>query len=581
MLSAIKKILNRPLANRAVSQRPDASIPKRGKPHPANPVGSDKPSVPNLPPAPAGAKPPPKLSAFKKIFGRPPAPSPSIQYSAGAATSAQNEPPQATPVEARTPSLSNIPPPPTPRRAARAVAAEDSDSITLPLSVIVQCVPKELHGKLAATGAAGCHFTIPKTQVLEQLPRGAVRVPFGELRRSAPSGLFTNSHANDSQMVDLPLNQILQQMRPEDYTFRSHRQVEKPPADISNLFGENGECLTEVRLLSKHEILKGPSDAPPKRPAFNPPAAISPPAATSPPIPDIPLIKPVGLPFTPPAAAIPMPKLQSKPAAPEVPNLPAFPTDLAEFTEAPAESPGPPFLVALDNIAAGWPEEIRQEIAGLQIPHVKCAFPSAEICNGLMAGKMQFKWAQLRARIHPALLNLEPSDHGETLLELPLNIITPLFLEFIRSTSGDQRPIDAEQTTAFFRKARETTKFYRKKPAPVPPVPAPAATAPKAAEPKAAAKPQSTTSFRKKSHTTQFVKAATGPGTGGTLTLSLSLVSSSWPPLVLKEIQQHNLSEAKIEMPLDAVEPGLKRGKIEFPWKQIYSWLKPPPSILM
>jgi len=234
-------------------------------------------------------------------------------------------------------------------------------------------------------------------------------------------------------------------------------------------------------------------------------------------------------------------------------------------------------LVALDNIAAGWPEEIRQEIAGLQIPHVKCAFPSAEICNGLMAGKMQFKWAQLRARIHPALLNLEPSDHGETLLELPLNIITPLFLEFIRSTSGDQRPIDAEQTTAFFRKARETTKFYRKKPAPVPPVPAPAATAPKAAEPKAAAKPQSTTSFRKKSHTTQFVKAATGPGTGGTLTLSLSLVSSSWPPLVLKEIQQHNLSEAKIEMPLDAVEPGLKRGKIEFPWKQIYSWLKPPP----
>lgn len=60
------------------------------------------------------------------------------------------------------------------------------------------------------------------------------------------------------------------------------------------------------------------------------------------------------------------------------------------------------------------------------------------------------------------------------------------------------------------------------------------------------------------------------------MTISLSLVSSSWPPLVLKEIQQNNLSEAKIEMPLDAVEPGLKRGKIEFSWKQICAWLKPP-----
>src|SRR5687767_14850256 len=72
-----------------------------------------------------------------------------------------------------------------------------SGSINVPFTAIMQLVPKELHGKVAGIGSAS--YPLPKTVALEQLPRGAVKIAFGDLRRAAPAGLFAGGTTQDSR----------------------------------------------------------------------------------------------------------------------------------------------------------------------------------------------------------------------------------------------------------------------------------------------------------------------------------------------------------------------------------------------
>src|SRR6185436_14574752 len=90
-----------------------------------------------------------------------------------------------------------------PRPPAGQVAG--GESLTVPYSAIIKLIPQELWGKLAPAGVAGFNYNIARKSVLEQLPHGAVKVSFGELRRNAPSGVFINSAAEDARLVDLPL----------------------------------------------------------------------------------------------------------------------------------------------------------------------------------------------------------------------------------------------------------------------------------------------------------------------------------------------------------------------------------------
>ena len=60
--------------------------------------------------------------------------------------------------------------------------------------------------------------------------------------------------------------------------------------------------------------------------------------------------------------------------------------------------------------------------------------------------------------------------------------------------------------------------------------------------------------------------------TAGVL-VPLIALAEGWPESVRKEIVQLNLVEAKVSLPLDAVEQGLKQGKIAFPWKTVRTWV--------
>jgi predicted regulator of Ras-like GTPase activity (Roadblock/LC7/MglB family) len=59
------------------------------------------------------------------------------------------------------------------------------------------------------------------------------------------------------------------------------------------------------------------------------------------------------------------------------------------------------------------------------------------------------------------------------------------------------------------------------------------------------------------------------------LTVPMAMLSESWPEVLRNEIEQLNLSEAHLALPVRMVEAALKQGKVAFTWKMMRSWIRP------
>ncbi len=59
------------------------------------------------------------------------------------------------------------------------------------------------------------------------------------------------------------------------------------------------------------------------------------------------------------------------------------------------------------------------------------------------------------------------------------------------------------------------------------------------------------------------------------LMVPLTSLAESWPEQLRKQIVELNLVDAKVALPLNAVEQALKLGRIAFSWKTLRSWIKP------
>ena len=65
------------------------------------------------------------------------------------------------------------------------------------------------------------------------------------------------------------------------------------------------------------------------------------------------------------------------------------------------------------------------------------------------------------------------------------------------------------------------------------------------------------------------------PVSQAVITAGLNTLMETWPESLRLEILQTNLADARIAMPVDAVEIALKRGRVTFAWKTIRSWITP------
>jgi predicted regulator of Ras-like GTPase activity (Roadblock/LC7/MglB family) len=225
-----------------------------------------------------------------------------------------------------------------------------------------------LPGALAslACGPATGIFSLPVKTALGQLSSGAVRIPFGQIRQSAPPGTFVNNADFDGTLVELPLAKILAAVNPALLVRRTGQTRVEVPAEISGPFGTQD---------------KTPVAAPKPAPA---------------------------VPFTPPTPVVPKPACSVPVAAPQAPG-------------------GDALTVPLSALYEFWAEPVRKEITQFNWNNASVRLPMNRLDSALKTGRVVFIWGELMQWTDvPAhsLSSLQP----ETLVELPLKVVAPLFM---------------------------------------------------------------------------------------------------------------------------------------------------------
>src|SRR5665213_2468151 len=108
------------------------------------------------------------------------------------------------------------------------------DVIQVPLSEIVARLPATLTPLILST-ATGT-FPLPVQTALAQLPTGAVRIPFAQLRQHAPPGTSAANPSLDNTLVDLPLPRILAGINPALLARRPNQKQVTAPDEVSGIF---------------------------------------------------------------------------------------------------------------------------------------------------------------------------------------------------------------------------------------------------------------------------------------------------------------------------------------------------------
>jgi len=289
--------------------------------------------------------------------------------------------------------------------------------------------------------------------ILAQLPGGVVRISFGELRHAAPVGIFSEQNSHDYTLIDVPLSEILARINPARLSLRSDRKCVEVPADVAGVFGKDGASSVTIAPPEPAGRAARTMTPVPAKPAPQAPAAMpTPPPRARVVIPPAPpggdIIQFTRATTPAPAAAapaaeataMPMPPRVVTPAAPAQPVIePSAPIPMpamARQVAAPApavapapakpEAPSEPLIVPIGSLADFWPGAIKAEIDQARPALASLAIPMARLEGPMKTGKLSFRWSELRQWMKPTPL-LGTSAHAETDIQLPLNVIAPLF----------------------------------------------------------------------------------------------------------------------------------------------------------
>jgi predicted regulator of Ras-like GTPase activity (Roadblock/LC7/MglB family) len=273
--------------------------------------------------------------------------------------------------------------------------------LALPLNAVLTLLPPDFQARVNQSYASEVDIVVSMGKVLPQLAHGSVKISFGELRQASPRGTFSDEDDLDQIMVELPLPEILSRMNPALLKRRPSQKKAEVPEEVTGPFATNGQGF----------IVAAPPPKPFTAPAMAParPRPVLAPAAET-----------VGA-----AAAIPFPDALR--------HLATTPAAALRSTATPVVVPAAPresecLIVVLGELSNAWPEAVRQEIAQLNFPGATLALPMEVLENELKHGKVAFTWKLLRSMIQSAPATAAVSVHDGVVLELPLNIIAPLFL---------------------------------------------------------------------------------------------------------------------------------------------------------
>ncbi len=328
--------------------------------------------------------------------------------------------------------------------------------IELALDAILKELAPELRPKLRSADTTDMTVMVPLDRVLSQLSRGAVRITFGELRRAAPQA-FVPGPERDQVLVTLPLAEVLAKLNPALIKRRRvQKQVEVPPEIVSPFDPERRRLNGSIGLRAEAGPLPAPvppglavsqprptAELPPSpldfdrrslapRPRLSEPVSSPSPADhRTPALRSVPDSSP-----TPPPAQTASPQWSPGAGASPTPPSAASPSIPAERVRT---DPAPePFTMTLAPLAQSWPDAIRAQIAQLGSFDARLSMPADLVEGALRQGRILFSWRALRGWITP---QLPPSALDETMLELPLRVVAPLFLARRKVAGQPQKPI--------------------------------------------------------------------------------------------------------------------------------------------
>jgi predicted regulator of Ras-like GTPase activity (Roadblock/LC7/MglB family) len=332
---------------------------------------------------------------------------------------------------------------PAPAPAPAPVSAEDK-LLRLPLKPIFDRLSPALQATANGEQITELHeIALQIDNILPQLPGGVVRISFGELRTSAPSGIFGEQTSHDYTLIDVPLSEILARINPTLLALRTNRKRVDVPDEVAGVFGKNGGGTAMVAPVEA--VQPAHRETKPVAPSPTAPARAR--VTIPPPPPGGDIIQftratPAAAP-EPSAIAMP-PKVTAKPAAPVAPSAPiAMPTmakqeaapiampAVAKPLAAPAapakvEPPSEPLLVPMATLSENWPAPIKAELEQVRPAVASVAIPLSRLEGPMKTGKLIFRWSELRDWMKPQAL-LGTSSHGDTEIQLALNVIAPLF----------------------------------------------------------------------------------------------------------------------------------------------------------
>ena len=277
---------------------------------------------------------------------------------------------------------------PVPARPAVRTPEYNDEEVSIPLQSVLNNLPSELKSRVIPMDLGGATMTVAVHKVLSQLPQGAVKLSFGELRRAAPQ-LFSPGEQFDQQDFDLPLNEILVRMNP---ALLPQSPAQKAPATdvMENCFN----APQPARPASKLQESPAPGSRSPQGPMRVP-----------------------------------------------LPAPPATPPPAVDET---------PINVALAPLAADWPTEVRAEISQLNCVEAQIILPGRLVQQGMKQGKVAFSWQTIRSWIQPTPPSVV-SKHDEVMLELPLEVLMPLFITRLKQVTRTQpRLVVDESIPALF-----------------------------------------------------------------------------------------------------------------------------------
>ena len=369
------------------------------------------------------------FEAIRRLFWktvRPPADAPPVE-----------EEPAAAPAPA--PASPAVAPAPAPAPAPSPPPARIGDAVVLPLNEILSRLPDGLTHLILTRPGGSVSFSI--NIVWEQLRTGAVRVSFGQLREGSPPGTFAVNASHDDSLIDLPLPLVLAAIGPGGLARRSDQKRVEVSDEVTGVFGARPAC-------------PGGLFRPPSRRSRPPPPRFVRRLRSN-------LSHPPRRPRPRPNRRLPSRRV---PAARKPVSQMPFVT--ARHAAAPAPSGGT-VVTTLETVSGAWPDPVRQEIQQLGLGLATISIPVNRLEDGMKTGRVVFTWAELCGWLS---VPTPPPTQGQCQVELPLNVIAPLFLAKLRVTTPRKTVAIGENVPDLFASMA--------RPVEPPPAPAPAVSAP-------------------------------------------------------------------------------------------------------